>query len=121
MLRIDRVEQSTAGTNPSMSETTPPPNEQPVNAETSVPRFVVTAEGELYGEDTPENRELVRRIHACVNACDSFTTEELERGVVQDMRRVIGQVAPLLQQREQSATQTAPASPQPISVTARPA
>lgn len=62
------------------------------------PHFVVTADA-IHGEDTPENREIVRRIHACVNACDGISTEELERGIITDMRRVIQQVVPVLQQR----------------------
>ena len=61
--------------------------------------FVITHEGSLHGEDTAENREIVRRIHACVNACEGISIEELERGIVQDMRRVIGQVAPLLKEK----------------------
>ncbi len=60
------------------------------------PRFVITAEGDVHGEDSPENRELVRRIHACVNACDGISIEELESGIVEDMRQVITQVVPLL-------------------------
>ena len=61
------------------------------------PYFIVTHEGSLHGEDTPENRELVRRIHACFNACEGISTEELEQGVVQDMRRVLKEVLPVLQ------------------------
>ena len=63
------------------------------------PHLVITHEGSLHGEDTPENREIVRRIHACVNACEGISLEELERGIVQDMRRVIGEVAPLLKEK----------------------
>ena len=62
-------------------------------------RFVLSTAGELYGSDTPENRELVRRIHACVNACEGLSTEELESGIVADMRRVIAEVLPLLRSR----------------------
>ncbi len=61
------------------------------------PRFILTVQGDVLGEDTPENRELVRRIHACVNACEGIPTEELERGIIQDMCNVIEQVIPLLQ------------------------
>lgn len=68
-----------------------------------VPEFVVTPEGELHGEDTPENREIARRIRACVNACEGLTTDELEAGIVKDMRRVLAQVVPLLQERNGSA------------------
>ncbi|WP_339727586.1 hypothetical protein [uncultured Gimesia sp.] len=65
------------------------------------PHFVISSEGEILGEDSPENQELVRRVVACVNACDGITTEELENGIVEDMRRVIAQTAPLLQERSQ--------------------
>lgn len=65
------------------------------------PHFVISSEGEILGEDTPENQELVRRVVACVNACDGITTEELENGIIEDMRRVIAQTAPLLQERSQ--------------------
>lgn len=61
-----------------------------------LPKFVLTTDGEFYGSDTPENCELVRRIHACFIACEGISTEELEQGVVAEMRRVIGQVVPLL-------------------------
>jgi hypothetical protein len=60
------------------------------------PHFLLSHEGDLHGEDSPENREIVRRIHACVNACEGISTEELESGIVQDMRRVIAQVIPVL-------------------------
>ncbi len=63
----------------------------------SPPLFILTMEGELRGEDTQENRDIVRRIHACVNACEGISTEELEKGIVQDMRRVLSDVVPLLQ------------------------
>jgi len=65
------------------------------------PHFVISSEGEILGEDSPENQELVRRVVACVNACDGITTEELENGIIADMRRVISQTAPLLQERSQ--------------------
>lgn len=65
------------------------------------PHFVISSEGEILGEDTPENQELVRRVVACVNACDGITTEELENGIISDMRRVISQTAPLLQERSE--------------------
>lgn len=63
------------------------------------PHFVLTHAGELLGEDTPETREIVRRIHACVAACEGISTEELEAGIVADMRRVIAEVVPVLQER----------------------
>ena len=64
-----------------------------------IPQFVVTVEGDVLGEDNVENRDIVRRIHACVNACEGISTEELERGIVQDMRRVIAGVIPLLERQ----------------------
>ena len=70
----------------------------------------ITHEGELHGEDTLENREMVRRIHACVNACDGISTEELEQGIVQDMQRVIAEVAPILYEKSAKEPQ------QPLSI-----
>ena len=63
----------------------------------SGPHFILTREGDIHGVDTPGNRELVRRIHACVQACEGLTTEELENGVIKDMQRVITMVIPILQ------------------------
>ena len=64
----------------------------------SIPHFMLTMEGELHGIDNPENREIVRRIHACVAACEGISTAELERGIIQDMRRVLQDVVPILEQ-----------------------
>ncbi len=61
------------------------------------PHFVVTPTGDIHGEDTLENQDLVGRITACVNACEGLTTEELENGIIQDMRRVIAEIVPVLQ------------------------
>jgi hypothetical protein len=60
------------------------------------PHFTLTLDGEILGEDTVENRAITRRIRACVNACEELSTEELENGIVQDMRQVISSMAPLL-------------------------
>ncbi len=76
----------------------------------SGPCFVLSSDGELHGEDTPENREIVRRIEACVNACDGISTEELESGIIEDMRNVIGGVIPFLKNKFEDQKQ-APASP----------
>ena len=70
-----------------------------ITAAIEPPRFILATDGELYGRDTPEDRELVRRIQACVAACEGISTEELERGIIADMRRVLAQVVPLLQGR----------------------
>ncbi len=64
------------------------------------PAFVLSLEGEIHGNDTPENRELVRRIHACYKACEGISTDELEAGIIADMGRIIAQVVPLLKERE---------------------
>ena len=66
------------------------------------PHFVLTADGSIHGEDTPENRELARRIHACVNACEGIPTEELEAGIVQEMCRAVARIVPLLRENTQS-------------------
>jgi hypothetical protein len=63
------------------------------------PLLVLTNEGELYGADTPENRQLSRRLKACFLACEGISTEELEQGIVADMRRVISEVEPVLRAR----------------------
>lgn len=67
------------------------------------PLFILASDGELHGIDTPGNRELVRRMQACVAACEGISTEELERGIVQDMQRVISQVVPLLEHRREGS------------------
>lgn len=66
-------------------------------------KFVVTPDGELFGHDSEEGRELARRIHACFVACEGIATEELERGIIADMRRVIAGIQPLLTQRQGSS------------------
>ncbi|MBA4030271.1 MAG: hypothetical protein C0478_05175 [Planctomyces sp.] len=66
---------------------------------TSAPMFVLSTDGELHGVDTEGNRELVRRIYACYQACEGISTEELEMGVVSEMKQLLGQVVPLLQNR----------------------
>jgi hypothetical protein len=63
-------------------------------------KFVVTPDGELFGRDSDDGRELARRIHACFVACEGIATEELERGIVADMRRVIAGIQPLLSRYE---------------------
>lgn len=67
------------------------------------PHFLLTMEGELHGEDTEENREIVRRIHACVNACEGISTEELEKGIITDMRRVLAEVVPVLERQNRKS------------------
>jgi hypothetical protein len=66
-------------------------------------QVIVTPAGEIHGSNTPESRELARRIQACINACAGLSTEELERGIIADMTRVIGLVTPLLQRARQDA------------------
>lgn len=70
------------------------------------PHFTMSVAGDVYGDDTPENRDIVRRIHACVNACEGISTEELERGIIQDMAQAISQVVPLLQAEQPSLADT---------------
>lgn len=64
---------------------------------TPEPNFVITAEGELHGIDTPENRELARRVRACVNACEGISTIDLEGGIVRQMLAIVQNVGPLLE------------------------
>ena len=63
---------------------------------TSTPHFVVTADGDLLGEDHAANRELVRRISACVTACEGLTTADLEAGIVSRMMTLVAELTPLM-------------------------
>lgn len=72
------------------------------------PHFFVSADGEIYGENTPENQAIVRRIQACVLACDGISTEELEDGIIADLRKALDLAAPLLEQRQGWLDQVAP-------------
>ena len=66
-------------------------------------QITLTSLGEVFGEDTPQNRELARRVRACVNACAGFTTEDLEAGILDQMRGIIAQLAPLAAQATRAA------------------
>lgn len=68
---------------------------------THTPMFLLSVESQLVGVDTPGNQELLRRIHACVAACEGISTEELEQGVVRQMQELLRQVLPLLQDRRE--------------------
>ena len=67
---------------------------------------VITSDGEVHGDDTPENREIARRIQACVNACEGISTEDLEAGVLRQMVSLLERVGPILE--GQSTSQTPP-------------
>lgn len=82
-----------------------PPTEGKTMEQTSAPMFVLSTDGELHGVDTEGNRELVRRIYACVQACEGISTDELEMGVIAEMKRLLGQVVPLLQNRSAAAAE----------------
>ena len=71
---------------------------------TAQPHFIVTMDGDIHGEDNAQNREIVRRIHACWNACDGIPTAELETGIIQDMRNVISTMIPVLNQVQKPTT-----------------
>ncbi|MCA9092324.1 MAG: hypothetical protein KDA68_02460 [Planctomycetaceae bacterium] len=43
------------------------------------------------------NDESIRRVQACLIACEGITTEDLERGIIQEMRQTLKDVIPLLQ------------------------
>lgn len=80
------------------------------------PHFVISTDGSILGEDTPENRDIARRIHACVNACDGISTEELESGVIHEMRTMIAELVPVLQAQQQPRRQPM-SRPRSIAVT----
>jgi hypothetical protein len=63
---------------------------------------------------TPDDAAMLRRIQACVNACDGISTQELEEGVVQDMQRVLRDVAPIMAEWSSEQKQQMPQMPQPI-------
>lgn len=70
-------------------------------------QLIITAAGDVFGPDTPENQDLARRIRACINACAGLTTEDLENGLIQDLCRTVMQVAPLLQAQKRELNQRA--------------
>jgi hypothetical protein len=72
----------------------------PLGAQPS--QITVTAAGDVFGVNTPENRALARRVRACVNACEGIATEDLEQGVVREMRQIIQQLAPVAAEFVQS-------------------
>ena len=43
------------------------------------------------------NEESLRRVQACLIACEGITTEDLEAGIIQEMRQTLQNVVPLLQ------------------------
>jgi|GEM_PF-3278493 len=61
-------------------------------------------------ELTPSAQELIsadyfdeaalRRIRACVTACEGISTAELEGGVIQEMQRALVRVVPLLEEAQ---------------------
>ena len=75
------------------------------------PHFVLTPGVSLHEEDTPENRGIVRQIYAYVDACDGITIEELEKGIIQDMRRALAQVVPMLEERNRGQQPATGAKP----------
>jgi len=68
----------------------------------SQPHFTAgSPEGQphIAAQPTPEqDAAMLRRIQACVDACEGISTDELEQGVVQDMQRVLREVAPIIEQ-----------------------
>jgi hypothetical protein len=76
------------------------------------PHFSVKPQPSLHQQfsemPTPaQDAQMLRRIQACVDACDGISTEELEEGVVKDMQRVLREVAPIIAEwsREQQTGQ----------------
>ena len=66
-------------------------------------RFIITTDGDILGQYTDENREMIRRFHACLNACEGISTEDLEQGIIQDMCRIMSEVAPILETKTRAA------------------
>jgi hypothetical protein len=63
---------------------------------------------------TSDDAAKLRRIQACVDACDGISTQELEEGVVQDMQRVLRDVAPIIAEWSSEQNQQQPQMTQPI-------
>lgn len=57
-------------------------------------QITVTGGGDVFGADSAANRNLARRVRACVNACEGLSTEDLELGIVGQMRQIIQTLAP---------------------------
>ncbi len=57
-----------------------------------------------------QDAEMLRRIQACVDACEGISTEELEQGVIQDMQRVLKEVAPIVAEWSQGQQQSGQAN-----------
>jgi uncharacterized protein YfbU (UPF0304 family) len=72
---------------------------EPTSSMTDPEHLILTASGDILGMDTPRNREQARRIKACLSACEGIATEELERGLIADMARVLAQVVPMLEDK----------------------
>jgi hypothetical protein len=70
---------------------------EPLPSMTDPEHLILTSSGDILGMDTPRNREQARRIKACLAACEGIATEELERGLIADMARVLTQVVPMLE------------------------
>lgn len=43
------------------------------------------------------NDESLRRVQACLIACEGISTDDLEAGIIQEMRQTLRDVIPLLQ------------------------
>lgn len=56
----------------------------------SVPEIPVAVDDGL-------NDESLRRVQACLIACEGITTDDLEAGIIQEMRQTLKDVVPLLQ------------------------
>jgi len=69
-----------------------PPSESNPPAEISA-----TADSQNSQADWGLNDESLRRVQACLIACEGITTEDLESGIIQEMRQTLKDVVPLLQ------------------------
>jgi hypothetical protein len=72
---------------------------EPMTIELLDGQVIVTATGEVHGNDHVDTKELARRVSACINACQGISTTELEQGIVEQMRSALTKVIPMLEQR----------------------
>ncbi len=77
------------------------------------PHFSVNSQSQPELTELPtaaEDAQMLRRIQACVDACEGISTQELEEGVVQDMQRVLREVAPIIAEWSREQQNPAPAA-----------
>lgn len=69
--------------------------------ETRAPHFSLPeCEGEPFFDE-----QALRRIQACLTACEGFSTEDLEGGIIDRMRKALIDVVPLIENLKRKGDQ----------------